>query len=116
MKIMHGYFQPVAIPATADSIVLVNVLEHIAEDQAFLDDVYAALTPGGALLLLVPAVMGQSLAGLWDCTVTVNGQEIPFRMEFAGKPPGSPNACQRPPSRKYSISVRVARTRRPSGI
>jgi hypothetical protein len=55
VKIIHGYFQPIAIPAMADSIVLVNVLEHIAEDQAFLDDAHAALTPG-TLLLLVPAL------------------------------------------------------------
>jgi len=29
--------------------------------------------------------MAQSLAGLWDATVVVNGLEIPFRMEFAGE-------------------------------
>ena len=56
VQIIHGYFRPSAIMATADSIVLVNVLEHIAEDQAFLDDAHAALTPGGTLLLLVPAL------------------------------------------------------------
>jgi SAM-dependent methyltransferase len=58
VKIIHGYFQTIASPATADSIVLVNVLEHIAEDQAFLGDAHAALTPGGTLLLLVPALPG----------------------------------------------------------
>jgi len=26
----------------------------------------------------------QSLAGLWDATVVVNGLTIPFRMEFSG--------------------------------
>jgi SAM-dependent methyltransferase len=56
VKIVHGYFQPFASPAMADSIVLVNVLEHIAEDQTFLNDAYAALTLGGTLLLLVPAL------------------------------------------------------------
>jgi SAM-dependent methyltransferase len=56
VKIVHGYFQPITSPATADSIVLVNVLEHIAEDQAFLNDAYATLIPGGTLLLLVPAL------------------------------------------------------------
>lgn len=30
------------------------------------------------------SVMAQSLAGLWDATVKVNGSEIPFRMEFSG--------------------------------
>jgi SAM-dependent methyltransferase len=56
VKSVHGYFQLIASPATADSIVLVNVLEHIAEDQAFLNDAHATLTPGGTLLLLVPAL------------------------------------------------------------
>jgi peroxiredoxin len=37
-----------------------------------------------ALLAAAPALMAQSLAGLWDATVTVNGVDIPFRMEFSG--------------------------------
>ena len=56
VKTVHGYFQNLAVLATADSIVLVNVLEHIAEDQVFLDDAHEVLTPGGTLLLLVPAL------------------------------------------------------------
>jgi thiol-disulfide isomerase/thioredoxin len=35
-------------------------------------------------LLLATAVAAQSLTGLWDATVTVNGVVTPFRMEFAG--------------------------------
>jgi SAM-dependent methyltransferase len=56
VKTIHGYFQPLSSLAMADSIVVVNVLEHMAEDEAFLDDAYAALAPGGTLLLLVPAL------------------------------------------------------------
>src|SRR5258705_8701232 len=37
-----------------------------------------------SLLLLATAVAAQSLTGLWDATVTVNGVVTPFRMEFAG--------------------------------
>src|SRR6478672_6282970 len=37
-----------------------------------------------ASVLFAAALSAQSLAGLWDCTVTVNGTEIPFRMEFSG--------------------------------
>jgi SAM-dependent methyltransferase len=58
VKIVHGYFQRVAVLPAADSIVLVNVLEHIAEDQALLDEAHAVLIPGGTLLLLVPALPG----------------------------------------------------------
>ena len=36
-----------------------------------------------ALMLLAPAVMAQTVTGLWDATVTINGRAIPFRMEFA---------------------------------
>ena len=37
-----------------------------------------------ASVLFAAALSAQSLTGLWDCTVTVNGTEIPFRMEFSG--------------------------------
>ena len=38
-----------------DSCVCLNVLEHIADDAAALRRMAAALTPGGAIVLLVPA-------------------------------------------------------------
>jgi thiol-disulfide isomerase/thioredoxin len=37
-----------------------------------------------AVLAAAPTLIAQSLAGLWDATVTVNGLEIPFRMELSG--------------------------------
>ena len=36
-----------------------------------------------ASILFAAALSAQSLTGSWDCTVTVNGNEIPFRMEFS---------------------------------
>ena len=36
-----------------------------------------------ASVLLSAALGAQSLTGQWDCTVMVNGNEIPFRMEFS---------------------------------
>ena len=54
--VVHGYFQDLEPVATADSVVLVNVLEHVAEDMALLHDVNKVLVPGGTLLLLVPAL------------------------------------------------------------
>ncbi len=38
-----------------------------------------------AVLFCAGIAFGQSLTGRWDATVLVNGLEIPFRMEFAGK-------------------------------
>ena len=38
-----------------DTIVCLNVLEHIEDDRATLADMYSLLAPGGRLVLLVPA-------------------------------------------------------------
>jgi thiol-disulfide isomerase/thioredoxin len=38
-----------------------------------------------AMLTLASAAMAQSLTGLWDASVVVNGLTIPFRLEFAGE-------------------------------
>ena len=43
-------------PDSVDTIVMVNVLEHIADDRAALRQLIAALKPGGHLLLFVPAL------------------------------------------------------------
>lgn len=43
-------------PATYDSVVLVNVLEHIEDDEAALEEICRILKPGGHLFLLVPAL------------------------------------------------------------
>ncbi len=46
-----------AAPASSyDCAVLVNVLEHIADDAAALRELFRVLKPGGALLLFVPAL------------------------------------------------------------
>ena len=36
------------------------------------------------LVLMTPAAWAQSLAGLWDATITYNGAEIPFKLELSG--------------------------------
>lgn len=36
------------------------------------------------LLAIAPAAMAQSLVGLWDASITFNGQAIPFRLQIAG--------------------------------
>lgn len=45
------------VPASAaETIVMVNVLEHIEDDQAALSSLLRALSPGGKLLIFVPAL------------------------------------------------------------
>jgi len=42
--------------SSTDTIVLINVLEHIKDDKNILDEFYRVLKPGGNLLLFVPAL------------------------------------------------------------
>lgn len=51
-----GYFDPSLLAAPVDSVVLVNVLEHISDDAALLLQIYECLRPGGSVLLFVPAL------------------------------------------------------------
>jgi glycosyltransferase involved in cell wall biosynthesis len=49
-------FDPAALAARAlDTIVCLNVLEHVEDDLGALRRLHASLAPGGCLLLLVPA-------------------------------------------------------------
>jgi len=41
-------------------------------------------------VLFSAALGAQTLTGQWDCTVTFNGNEIPFRMEFSADGAGKP--------------------------
>jgi thiol-disulfide isomerase/thioredoxin len=41
-------------------------------------------TTGALALLFVPGVWAQSIAGLWDGTLNLNGTEIPFKIGFSG--------------------------------
>jgi len=49
---------------TPDTIIYVNVLEHIEDDRGELEKVYETLQPGGHCLIFVPAFM--SLYGAFD--------------------------------------------------
>jgi SAM-dependent methyltransferase len=56
IDVVHG--DAAALPeglSGFDSILCLNVLEHVKHDAAALRGFHAALRPGGALLLLVPA-------------------------------------------------------------
>lgn len=51
-----GCFAPGYAPEGIDSIVYINVLEHIEDDRGELARAFEALKPGGHLLILVPAL------------------------------------------------------------
>jgi SAM-dependent methyltransferase len=60
----QGYLDDSLEPAAADSVVAVNVMEHVEDDAGFLRGAFRALKPGGHVLLLVPAL--PSLFGSLD--------------------------------------------------
>jgi len=53
---VRGYLDGSLPAASADSVVAVNVLEHVEDDAGFLRDAARVLAPGGHLLLFVPAL------------------------------------------------------------
>ncbi len=52
----HGYLEELAPSLKADSVIAVNVLEHVERDADFLRAAHEALVDSGYLLLLVPAL------------------------------------------------------------
>lgn len=54
--VVKGYLDDSASPASADSVVAVNVLEHVERDAEFVQRARDVVRPGGTLLLFVPAV------------------------------------------------------------
>ena len=56
IKAINEFFNPDLVPNTIDSILYINVLEHIEDDRAELLNAYRALPVGGFLLLFVPAL------------------------------------------------------------
>lgn len=53
---INGFFDGRMIEQPLDSVLYVNVLEHIEDDAAELTQAYAAIKPGGHLLVFVPAL------------------------------------------------------------
>lgn len=56
VRLHRSAFSPERLDEPADSIVLVNVLEHVLDDAALIAQIYQSLRPGGSLLLFVPAL------------------------------------------------------------
>ena len=61
-----------------DSIVMLNVLEHIADDVAVLQTLGKLLEPEGRIILYVPALNG--LYGPWDRKVGHYRRYAPWRL------------------------------------
>jgi SAM-dependent methyltransferase len=56
VQVRHGYLEDAAPSLQVNSVIAVNVLEHVERDSEFLAAACQALIPGGYVLLLVPAL------------------------------------------------------------
>ena len=75
-----------ALESAVDSVICLNVLEHISDDLAGLRNIHAALEPGGRAIVLVPH--GQEIFGTLDEVLghyrRYTHQELRSKMEQAG--------------------------------
>lgn len=55
VEVLHGSIDSAATHGPFDSVVLINVLEHIEDDDGALRDARSLLTRGGQIVLWVPA-------------------------------------------------------------
>lgn len=55
--ILHPGFLDDVLPTKADSIVSINVLEHVHDDSRAIKNLVESLKPGGRLMISVPAMM-----------------------------------------------------------
>ena len=53
--VVNAQLDGTAAPGSYDTVVLLNVLEHIPDDHQALGDIYESLAPGGKVVLWVPA-------------------------------------------------------------
>jgi len=71
---------------TADTVICLNVLEHVADDVSGLNNIYECLRPGGVAIILVP--QGQSAFGSLDEVLEhkrrYSEQELRRKMSDAG--------------------------------
>lgn len=56
VRVVKGCLKDFTDTLSQDSAVLVNVLEHIEDDETVLREVHRVLKPGGTILLFVPAL------------------------------------------------------------
>ncbi|HLY18125.1 MAG TPA: bifunctional glycosyltransferase/class I SAM-dependent methyltransferase [Bryobacteraceae bacterium] len=75
-----------SLAGVVDSVVCLNVLEHIKDDAAGLRNIYTALEPGGRAIVLVPH--GQEIFGSLDMALghfrRYSREELRQRLEQAG--------------------------------
>jgi cyclopropane fatty-acyl-phospholipid synthase-like methyltransferase len=85
-RLVHGYLEDVEQPLGADSLIAVNVLEHVPDDARFLTAAHGHLKPGGKILLFVPAMpqLFGTLDEAFDHQRRYTRPELHAKLERAG--------------------------------
>ena len=85
-SIFRNAADKIAAKQRPDTVIYINVLEHIEDDLGELEAIYETLAPGGRCLIFVPAL--QSLYGNFDREVghfrRYNKKELEEKCRFAG--------------------------------
>jgi SAM-dependent methyltransferase len=83
---VRGFLEEFDTEVRFEAIVLINVLEHIANDRAFLEAAHHRLARGGRILLFVPALpfLYGSLDRAFDHYRRYTRRSLRLRLEGAG--------------------------------
>ena len=54
--VYHGFFENIDIIGSFDTIVAMDVLEHVPEPERFIDKALSLLKDGGRIILMLPAI------------------------------------------------------------
>ncbi len=83
---IHGFLEDIESQLSADTLVIVNVLEHVDRDIEFLRSARRVLEPGGRLLIFVPALQGifGSLDEAFDHYRRYSREQLSAKLREAG--------------------------------
>jgi SAM-dependent methyltransferase len=56
VRTIQGYLHSCPVEPKVDSLIAINVIEHVADDEKFMRSAYEELVPGGTIILFTPAL------------------------------------------------------------
>jgi SAM-dependent methyltransferase len=115
--VVHGDLSAIDPGTRFDSVVLINVLEHIPDDVDALSAIAARLNPGGRLILWVPAF--ECLYGPFDRQIghyrRYRRRQLIRRVEASGLRVTTSHYCNLPGFFAWALVVRLLKQRPTSG-
>lgn len=113
VRTVRGYLGDAGGPGYADTVVAVNVMEHVRDDAEFLRTAHRLLSPGGHLLLFIPALpaLYGTLDEAFDHFRRYTRPELEAKLRGAGFAPRSIRYTNLPGVLAWWLSGRVLRRR-----